>query len=308
MASSARERFSASSMVSPVTNCSPIIRIAMSTPRRITGSPARAIRRVSAADRLRSLTVAVSLPVTTRPQVAALTNSDRPPPRCERQSPSAILSRISASRVAVSGMRSSASARHISATPSWLDSEYSCTSPSTPEPLCLARSAVISLRAVFLRGRANLFGQRGGFDQRRQAFGFRPAIGGRDRLAQRRLRAIGGAKSAKGRGAVVAVVFCGWLIDMRPSSILAWRTAAPSNHGRKNRIGTAAYPSGKFQAIGRDFLQTRSTSKSRIIRYSCRPGRTIGSQSRTVCDSLWRAIRHSSSPGMQVRQTIGRTA
>jgi Lrp/AsnC family leucine-responsive transcriptional regulator len=38
------------------------------------------------------------------------------------------LSRISASRVAVSGMRSSASARHISATPSWLDSEYSCTS------------------------------------------------------------------------------------------------------------------------------------------------------------------------------------
>ena len=71
-------------MVSPVTNCSPIIRIAISTPLRITGSPPRAIRRVSAADRLRSLTVEVSLPVTTRPQVAALTNSDGPPPRWER--------------------------------------------------------------------------------------------------------------------------------------------------------------------------------------------------------------------------------
>ena len=32
---------------------------------------------------------------------------------------------VSASRVAVSGMRSNASARHISATPSWLESEYS---------------------------------------------------------------------------------------------------------------------------------------------------------------------------------------
>ena len=123
------------------------MRIARSTPRRITGSPARATSRVSAAPSPRSSTLPTSLPVTTRPQVAALTNSDFSPPRCDPQSPSAILSRISASRVAVSGMRSSASARHISATPSWLDSAYSCTSPSTPLPLRLARTLVTALRA-----------------------------------------------------------------------------------------------------------------------------------------------------------------
>ena len=37
---------------------------------------------------------------------------------------------------------------YMSATPSWLESEYSCTSPSTPVPLCLARKASIRLRPV----------------------------------------------------------------------------------------------------------------------------------------------------------------
>lgn len=60
-----------------------------------------------------------------RLHVAAFANSDGAYPMCERQSPLLILSRISASRVARSGMRSSASARHISATPSWLDSKNS---------------------------------------------------------------------------------------------------------------------------------------------------------------------------------------
>ena len=131
-------------MVWPATNCSPIRRMARLTPVRISGSPPRAIRRVSAADRLRSLLVAVSRPVSSRPQVAALTNSDGLWPRWARQSPPPILSRISASRVSSSGMRSSASARHISATPSWLDSEYSWISPSTPPDGVLARSASTS--------------------------------------------------------------------------------------------------------------------------------------------------------------------
>src|SRR6266851_7628053 len=55
---------------------------------------------------------------------------------------------MSASRVALSGMRSNASARHISATPSSLDSAYSRTSPSTPPRCCLARNALANFRAV----------------------------------------------------------------------------------------------------------------------------------------------------------------
>ena len=119
----------------------------MFTPPRISGSPPRAISRVSAADRLFSLLVAVSRPVSIRPQVAALTNSDGLRPRWACQSPPPILSRISASRVSSSGMRSSASARHISATPSWLDSAYSWISPSTPPDGTLARNASTSRRA-----------------------------------------------------------------------------------------------------------------------------------------------------------------
>ena len=43
----------------------------------------------------------------------------------DKLAPGDSLSRIKASRVEASGMRSSASARHINATPSWLESEYS---------------------------------------------------------------------------------------------------------------------------------------------------------------------------------------
>ena len=108
------------------------------------GSPLRAMSRVSAADKPCSLVVVTSLPVSTRPQVAALTNRDGLMPRWARQSPGASLSRISASRVAASGMRSKASARHISATPSWLESEYSWIRPSTPLDRVFARSFITS--------------------------------------------------------------------------------------------------------------------------------------------------------------------
>ena len=174
------------------------MRIAMSTPRRMTGSPQRAMSRVRAAERLRSLTVAVSLPVTTRPQLAALTKSDRPPPTCDFQSPVEILSRISASRVAVSGILSNASARHISATPSWLESEYSCTSPSTPEPVCFARRRVISLRAVSLISRRMVSGS-----DALSSNGLRHSGSGRQYAAVIACRngpcgRMGGAKSSKG--------------------------------------------------------------------------------------------------------------
>jgi hypothetical protein len=61
-----------------------------------------------------------------------LTNSDGDAPTCVDQSPLLILSRIRRSRVAASGMRSSASARHMSAMPSRLSSENSSISASTP--------------------------------------------------------------------------------------------------------------------------------------------------------------------------------
>ena len=68
-------------------------------------------------------------------------------PTCDFQSPWLILSRISASRVALSGMRSKASARHISATPSWLERENSCTSAATPLPTGASRRPCTSLAA-----------------------------------------------------------------------------------------------------------------------------------------------------------------
>ncbi len=148
-------------MVWPVTNCSPIMRSARSTPLRISGSPPRPMRRVMAAVSPPSELVAVSLPVISRPQVAALTNSEGELPRCACQSAVEILSRISASRVAESGMRSSASARHISAMPSWLESEYSWISPATlpPPSSFLRRSATTSSRASSWAARASAGGR-----------------------------------------------------------------------------------------------------------------------------------------------------
>ena len=180
--SSSRSRAlsSASPMVWPATNCSPIRRMAMLTPVRIKGSPPRPIRRTSAADRPCSLLVAVNRPVSIKPQVAAFTNSDGLWPRWARQSPPPILSRIRASRVSSSGMRSSASARHISATPSWLDSAYSWISPSTPPDGVFSRSASTSCVASVAGARSARRRQLRLLDQRRQAFGLGPPPGRRD--------------------------------------------------------------------------------------------------------------------------------
>lgn len=71
--SSLRALASAPAMVSPVTNCSPIRRIAVHMPLRISGSPLLLIMRSSERDRLASLWVDTSLPVNSKP-AAALTN------------------------------------------------------------------------------------------------------------------------------------------------------------------------------------------------------------------------------------------
>src|SRR5579859_729435 len=90
------------------------------------GSPARPTRRRSApvkSWRVSSDSV-TSLPVSIRPQVDTLTNNDSLWPRCFFQLASPSLSRISLSAVPLSGIRSSASATHISSTPSSEDRSY----------------------------------------------------------------------------------------------------------------------------------------------------------------------------------------
>ncbi len=120
------ERANASPMVRPMTNWWPMIRIAWRTASRITGSPTRPTRRLKALWTSRRVSSARSTrwPVSIRPQVEALTSteSDRPMWRFQSASPS--LSRISLSAVSSSGMRSSASATHISSTPSSLPRSY----------------------------------------------------------------------------------------------------------------------------------------------------------------------------------------
>ena len=92
-------------------------------------------------------------PVSIRPQVEALTSSELDWPTCESQSASPSLSRISLSAVAWSGMRSRASATHISSTPSSEDRSYSRMKASTMAGSA-ARTRVRSTRptAVGLHG------------------------------------------------------------------------------------------------------------------------------------------------------------
>ena len=130
-------------MVSPVTNCSPIIRIATSTALRMMPRPLRANKPVKVPDKLFCFGVSISLPVNMRPHAAALTNIKLLWPTCSFQLPWLILSLINRSRVAISGIRSNASAKHISAMPSWEDSANSCkrpcTIPALPLPLLRSR-------------------------------------------------------------------------------------------------------------------------------------------------------------------------
>jgi len=137
-------------MVRPMTNWRPRMRIAWVTALRITGSPdfCTMLRRVPARSRTSSRRSFTTRPVSMSAQVEAFTNSESDWPRCASQSASAILSLISLSTVAASGTRSSASARHISTTPSRLDSSNSCRKASSPpRPTRSRRTAATSRRA-----------------------------------------------------------------------------------------------------------------------------------------------------------------
>ena len=121
-------------MVRPITNCSAIIFIAWRSATRTTRSPARAttLSYQAAGSRVLAESICVSLPVSMSPQVDALTSIDGLCPRCLCQSPRDSLSRISRSAVAASGMRSNASATHMSRTPSWVARSYCCRNDSMP--------------------------------------------------------------------------------------------------------------------------------------------------------------------------------
>ncbi len=125
-----------------------------------------------------------------QPQVAALTNKDGLRPMCDCQLPLLILSRINASRVALSGIRNNASARHISATPSCDDSENSCNNPGPylrDHWHFLITQFIYQLIRQFMRLFSNWLRQAGLFQQHRNRFGFRAAIGRGDRGAGNRL-------------------------------------------------------------------------------------------------------------------------
>ena len=106
-------------MLRPMTNCLPRMRIAVVTAWRMTGSPTRETRRFSVPPRFFSSPSRWTMrPVSISAQVPALTKVLCEAPSRLAHSVLPILSRISRSTVSVSGMRSSASAMHISTTPS----------------------------------------------------------------------------------------------------------------------------------------------------------------------------------------------
>ncbi len=140
-------------MSRPITNWRPMMRIAWRKAVRTTGSPRRATRRrrKDAGSRISISESRTSLPVSIRPQVEAFTNSESAAPRWSDHCPIAILSAIRRSAVSASGMRSSASARHMRTTPSCEARPYCCRKDSIPvlpsrRPRAAATSAIASWR------------------------------------------------------------------------------------------------------------------------------------------------------------------
>ena len=148
------------SMVAPSTNCSPMILTAAPTARRITGSPSRPASRRMKPGRSApaSSSGSISLPVSIRLQVEALTRMDSEAPAWLAQSAEAIFSAISLSRVSSSGVRSRASARHISARPSRVERLNSCrklsTTPWRRAPRRAARTRAVASSSTAWRSSA----------------------------------------------------------------------------------------------------------------------------------------------------------
>ena len=116
---------------------------------RITGSPIRCTTRAIMPARPPPASSSASTrPVSMNAQADAFTVRLSAWPRCACQSAVAMRSSISASAVAASGMRSSASARHNSATPSRVPRLYSRRKSVTSLPgRCAARAACTRVRA-----------------------------------------------------------------------------------------------------------------------------------------------------------------
>ena len=110
------------------------MRIAWRIAVRTTGSPMRPTTRDIALDGAATSpgSSRTMRPVSISPQVEALTNSDWLSPRWLAQSPALSLSAIRRSAVSSSGMRSSASARHIRMTPSCDERSYWRRNASRP--------------------------------------------------------------------------------------------------------------------------------------------------------------------------------
>ena len=129
-----RERANASSIVRPMTNWCPMIRIACLIAVRISGSPARLaiFPRYCAGVFVTVVSSCRTSPVNIKPHVEALTNSESLAPKWSFHRAEVTLSAISRSAVSASGMRSNASAMHISNTPSCDDKSYCCKKASIP--------------------------------------------------------------------------------------------------------------------------------------------------------------------------------
>ena len=136
-------------MSRPSTNWCPSSRIACATAVRMTGSPRRLIASCSVPVRPSSAPTS-TLPVSSSAHVEALTSGELECPRCAAQSDAPILSSISVSIVSVSGTRSSASARHMRATPSRVESPYSARKPCMIE--VPARARVVRTRSTARAG------------------------------------------------------------------------------------------------------------------------------------------------------------
>ncbi len=127
-----------------------MIRTAAPTARRITGSPRRParLRMKPGRSAFACSSGSMILPVSIRLQVEALTKRDPERPAWLAQSAEEIFSAISLSRVSSSGVRSSASARHISASPSGVERPNSCRKLSTtPWRRACRRAALTSSTA-----------------------------------------------------------------------------------------------------------------------------------------------------------------
>ncbi len=150
-------------------------------------------------------------PVSIRPQVEAFTNSDWLSPRWLAQSPALSLSAIRRSAVSSSGMRSSASARHIRITPSCDDRSYWRRKASRPDLLAgAARTASTSRAAVRCTSAAVGFVEpRGPGERAHEAFlvgeeiAVHGAADGRLQIAASRYRNCGAA-SSPGAGSAMA--------------------------------------------------------------------------------------------------------